>query len=487
MDENDDRQDLYDEFESEVVKHGNPEAFFDENDLVEIFDYASDLDNNIVKMEVLLYGAVHYPKSEALATRRAWFYSSLGDLEAASEVNRRVTHTGVLNRLLDLRAGNRDQSRPLTEELAAIVDSTDDFDDEGIIQFVDFCMESGEEEWLTANKDLVQSKCSYPQTFIYEFADRLEEGGNLEAAARLFEELTMLEPFTLDFWQRLATVQINMEDYEGALTSADYALAIDPSSVLGARIKGAALYRLERDMPTVAALYESVLKTPEAEDSDASTLAAALVELDRQAEAVDLLKSYIESRYHPKLAIDVLLVLDIEAAKPFVKRSIKEAMLTESDVLDWAKDHIIHNQYTAASTIILIYHEMKGLLLGVEFAAEVCYYALRFTDIVDLYENHVYEEMKAEPVPGLTYPYIMSLVRLGMREKALAVTRDTFEKAEAYRAKFGNHEGNLSAAMRYSPATTHTLLTGYSATLHNILLALQSTNPIPADDFDPML
>ncbi len=80
MDEPNDRRDLYEEFESEVVRRGNTEAFFDENDLVEIFDYASDYDNYIVKMEVLLYGAIHYPKSEALATRRAWLYYSFGDV-----------------------------------------------------------------------------------------------------------------------------------------------------------------------------------------------------------------------------------------------------------------------------------------------------------------------------------------------------------------------------------------------------------------------
>lgn len=84
MDEPNDRRDLYEEFESEVVRRGNTEAFFDENDLVEIFDYASDYDNYIVKMEVLLYGAIHYPKSEALATRRAWLYYSFGDVEATS-------------------------------------------------------------------------------------------------------------------------------------------------------------------------------------------------------------------------------------------------------------------------------------------------------------------------------------------------------------------------------------------------------------------
>ena len=54
MDERNDRRDLYEEFESEVVKRGNTEAFFDESDLVEIFDYASDYDNYIVKTEVLL-------------------------------------------------------------------------------------------------------------------------------------------------------------------------------------------------------------------------------------------------------------------------------------------------------------------------------------------------------------------------------------------------------------------------------------------------
>ena len=47
------RQSLYEEFLSEVVKAGNPEAFFDETDLIEIYDYSSDMDNYIAKMEVL--------------------------------------------------------------------------------------------------------------------------------------------------------------------------------------------------------------------------------------------------------------------------------------------------------------------------------------------------------------------------------------------------------------------------------------------------
>lgn len=487
MDENnDDRQDLYAEFESEVVKHGNQEAFFDENDLIEIFDYASDLDNSIVKMEVLIYGAIHYPKSEPLATRRAWFYSSFGDFETATEINNRVTNGGVLNQVLDLRVSLPADSPEIEPRLEQIIADTDDFDDEGIIQLVDFCMESGKEEWLTKNKERIQSKCSYPQTFLYEYADRCEEQGNLKQAANMFEELTMLEPFTLDFWQRLATVQINMEDYESALSSADYALAIDPSAIMAARIKGAALYRLERDMKTVADLYTKVLKSPEAEDSDASTLAAALVELNRHDEAIALLKEYIPTHYNPRTAINVLMVLDLPAALPYLESVIRDTVMTENEVLDWAKEHVDREQYMAASTILLVYQQLHGFLLGFEFALEVCYYAGRYHDIIDLYENHVYRELIDSPIPSITYPYVMSLVRLGMREKALATAIEAHRKGCEFRDKYTDHKEPMRSAIKYSPATTNSIITGYLAILTNIIKALKSSDEIPPDDFDPI-
>ncbi|WP_186321793.1 hypothetical protein, partial [Bacillus pumilus] len=110
------------------------------------------------------------------ATRRAWLYYSFGDVEATSELNRRVGTGGVLNRLLDLRASNANLELGDEEVISAlekILDDTDDFDDEGIIQFTDYAMELRLESWLMQNKDRIQSKCSYPQTFLYEFADHL--------------------------------------------------------------------------------------------------------------------------------------------------------------------------------------------------------------------------------------------------------------------------------------------------------------------------
>ena len=487
MDEPNDRRDLYEEFESEVVRRGNTEAFFDENDLVEIFDYASDYDNYIVKMEVLLYGAIHYPKSEALATRRAWLYYSFGDVEATSELNRRVGTGGVLNRLLDLRASNANLELGDEEVISAlekILDDTDDFDDEGIIQFTDYAMELRLESWLMQNKDRIQSKCSYPQTFLYEFADHLEENNDLPAAARLFEELTMLEPFNLDFWLRLATVQINNDDYEGALSSAEYALAINPESMMGLRIKGASLYRLERDPETVTAIYRRIVASAEAEDTDVSTLAAALMETNRQAEAVEMLTRYIGQHLDSRLAIDVLLVLDREKAAPYVRRLIASDLLSAKDTVEWARNHVVHGQFASAATVCLIYDEIKGFQEEIPFLIEITYFALRFDDVIRVYRDK-FIKMKWPYLPALTYPYLMSLVRTGHRQEALDEAKEILNTIRTFKKSHTNSD--LGTLFRLTPASTAAMITGYIEHLRNIIHALKAPEPIPADEFDPML
>lgn len=487
MEENNDRRDLYEEFESEVVRRGNTSAFFDETDLVEIFDYASDFDNYIVKMEVLLYGAVHYPNSEALATRRAWMYYSFGDVETTTEVNERVSEKGILNKLLSLRAQNSDLTMPrkeMTDALDEILESTSDFEDEEIIQFTDYAIEMHLEDWLAENKERIQAKCSYPQTFLYEFADRAEENEDLETAARLFEELTMLEPFTLDFWLRLATVQINREDYDGALSSSEYALAIDPNSIMGMRIKGAALYRLERGPEAVAEIYRKVIESAEVEDTDISTYAAVLTECGRSEEATQMLVSYLKTHLHSRMAIDVLLVLDRVKAEPYLRSIIETGFITEKEAIEWAKNHVTHGQFGSASLICLAYDEIKGIdLSDVPFMLEVCYFALRFKDVVRLYRTKYPDSTTWHHIPTITLPYIMSLVRLGKRKEARKEAKEILEDVYALRGRRLLEQATLFGL---TPASTVSMVAGFVGVLKSLVKTLESDD-IPADDFDPMI
>lgn len=485
--ERNDRRDLYEEFESEVVKHGNTEAFFDETDLIEIFDYASDYDNYIVKMEVLIYGAVHYPKSEALATRRAWLYYSFGDVEATKDVNNRVEQSGILNKILNLRANDPDRTLSSEEVIAAldaIVDSTDDFADEELIQLTDYAMEMHLEDWLKKNRKRIQSKSSYPQTFLYEFADRSEENDDLETAAQLFEELTMLEPFTLDFWLRLATVQINREDNENALSSAEYALAIDATSVMALRIKGAALYRLERDPQLVADIYRKVSESAEVEESDISTYAAALIECNQKEEAIRVLSGYLKNHLNSRQVIDVLLVLDGKIAEPYIRSVMAADYTTEHDAIEWARNHVAHGQFTSAATICLAFDDIKGFKENIAFPLEICYLAKEYEAVVKIYQANFGGDIWPY-TPPISFPYLMSLVRLGYRQKALEEAKSILAAIGIYQNKHNNSE--LSVAFRLTPALTSSVIIGYIAYLQNIISSLESTYEQHPDSFDPML
>lgn len=472
------RQSLFDEFESEIVKAGNSEAFFDENDLIEIFDYASDLDNYIVKMEVLLYGARHYPDSQALATRRAWFYSSFGEMEAAAEVNRRVSNGGVLNKLLALRAEGALNTPETRARLDETVEAATEFGDEDVIQLVDLCAELGMLDWVEANRGKVESKTSYPQTFIYEYADRAEEGGDYATAARLFEELTMMEPFTLDFWLRLATVQHNKEDFEAALSSADFALAIDPDSTEGLRVKASSLFRLNREVPYVISTFRNLVARPDASEQDIIYLSYALCSTNDEKGAVEEIIRYISSHSFSRNIIDCLISIDIKAGEKFLIDHYAD--IPEVSFADWATEHIRMGNFEIAAAILVVasQHDTSNELIPK--VMEACYLAGRYKEAENIYDNCVSTRVDIWPHhPSVAIPYVMSLVRLGERQKALDSCNHILESFMRFDSKYDLWKGTVS------PITFICQNIGYQAALRSIILGLQSDPAIPADDFDP--
>ena len=178
-----------------------------------------------------------------------------------------------INKLLDLRATGATNTPETRIRLDEIIDSATELGDEDVIQLVDFCAELGMLDWVEKARKRVEAKTSYPQTFIYEYADRAEEALDYPTAIRLFEELTMMEPFTLDFWLRLATVQHNNEEFETALTSAEFALAISPDATEALRVKASSLFRLGREPEYVTFTFRDLVKRPAATEQDIIYLA----------------------------------------------------------------------------------------------------------------------------------------------------------------------------------------------------------------------
>ena len=67
------REELYERFKASL-KRPVADRYFDEDELVEIYDYAGDLSDDYVQLEVLFCGARLYPASASLAERRALMY-----------------------------------------------------------------------------------------------------------------------------------------------------------------------------------------------------------------------------------------------------------------------------------------------------------------------------------------------------------------------------------------------------------------------------
>ena len=107
------RQELLDRFRKALANPDGGEAsqWFDEDDLLDVFDYAGDIGNDYLRAEALLWGARYFPDSQRLKERRGVFYSDVlsdSDVEAFTADNGEVTT--LLTELLSLRA------RPLTGE-----------------------------------------------------------------------------------------------------------------------------------------------------------------------------------------------------------------------------------------------------------------------------------------------------------------------------------------------------------------------------------
>lgn len=257
--DNDERRQLMDRFLLET--RDSPEsAYFSEEEIVEIFDYANDFDNDFVRCEALMYGAAHYPESDALRVRRGFQYFYQGvDVRLIRQALVQVDPANTLGRILALRLEDDTTSDNIAPRLTALLESITQLDDEEAIQLIDLAADASATDWLIESKDAIIKRCSYLPTPLYEMGDVLYEAGRFTEAAAFFDELVGLEPFNIDFWCRLAETVAAAGDYDRALEAIDYAIAIDPDNRLARVLKARVLFAMEKEPEQIVSLLEPLV------------------------------------------------------------------------------------------------------------------------------------------------------------------------------------------------------------------------------------
>lgn len=467
------REKLYMKFRADLVS-GHIASGYDENDLIEIYDYANDIYDEYVQMEVILSGARIYPESEELAQRRAFFlYTTLSMTEGA--VNIAMNHKGetALWAILLLLV----KHPPIEEsikEMNSIVDTFADFDDETIIQLVDACVELELYDWLKENRELIKKRCLYPDTFLYELSQVADGKRDHEFGISVLEELTMLEPFNSLYWHMLAQQYVNNDDYNNALQAIDYALAIDPKSTNMLVTKAQILYDMNQDREKARSMMREVLL----EDPDnalANHTLAAMLALDGNTEgALAIIRNYLKEHPGDKEAIDHLLTIgNREVDNEEINRYFKSgALSTEQEWVAWADTFYQREQYQACADILLCRLYNTDSLFDWTQLLESLYRCGRYAEVVELYRKYV---LRVRDISGLSLSLPDALIMV------LSLLREGYQTAAKELADFIVNY-NISDI---NPYEKRLVAIGVQSVLRNILDAIDSSQDVPLSSIDP--
>lgn len=297
MPEDNPREELYDRFRKSLSQPVS-DRYFDEDELVEIYDYAGDISDDYVQLEALFCGARLYPQSVVLAERRALMYldTSVDDSDeptpaaGAFLADNPEIQTPIFE-IARLEVNRPSDPVPALEFLLSQYNS---FSDEEIIRFVDLAFDLDCYDWVITNLPRLRQKVSFQPALVYEVLQEADETGDNDTVISLSEELIEHEPFAVGYWVTLFKGQARAGKQEEARSTFDYAKALgtdnpDALLVLTDTVYNFAPYLNNEALEIVDRLIE---ETPD-EFMYVDCKCALLARMGSVTGAVDILKTYL--------------------------------------------------------------------------------------------------------------------------------------------------------------------------------------------------
>ena len=402
-DSNDDQRHLrhiYEKFRKNVVTGNVPSQYIDEDDLVDIYDYAGDNGDEYVQLMAIICAMNQCPNNEDMLQRRAYFFmQNLGLVDSAKHLMQGHRNESALWEILSLLIERPDREE-VVASLERIVKTFNDFDDETIIQLVNVCSELGLLDWLKDNKERIQKRCMYADTFLYETARMMAENFDHQFAIKLLDELTGIEPFNVLYWQLLADEYIQLDDYANALNAIDYALAIDGNNSELQLMRAQILYDNNTDKDRALDFVRNMLKTDPNNVDAATTLCVMLSFSGKNGEAAKLIRPYVKKHPGNRSVIANALTagdseLNAEALSLYMKT---DKSLADDDVNAWAKEQEQLGRFSTAADILLAWLNQNGSITEWSLLLSSLYKSNRYSDIELLHEKYIIKSDKKERI-----------------------------------------------------------------------------------------
>lgn len=417
------------------------ERFFDEDDLIEIFDYAGDLGDDFLRMEALMCGARFFPDSHELLERRGIFYSQYSDFARSQFLNHRPADNSMILELLQLRDDAPDLSdSEKASRLEAVASAYDKYSDEDVIQLIETVSDLRMLPWLKSRMPMLRSKAEYLTGLLFESAATADSCHDSEFAAALLEELTEAEPFNSYFWLLLSKQYAQMDELDKALEAIDYSIAIKADSPLAMLQKARYLYTAEEDMSKVENYAKKAIELSLGAIEPVRFLAMAYHNELLDEKACELLETVLND---PKLGRGGILTdigAEPVASKEFelIPDLVAYGAKNADELLDrfydcnddnnplmwtsWAYQLSYQGRDDLAKLVSDCYERHTGSPLASMFTVEESFSAKRYDETISKITDFLKDTgSMEEDFPSAMAMHVISLVKLGEYDRALGL------------------------------------------------------------------
>ncbi len=344
---------LYIQFHDES-KNGNPSAeSYSVEELLDIFDYASDMGDNYTQLMVLLKSQVEYPDNPELQGRRAIFLTfSTGGTILTQDFSDRNDDKSALWRIMRMYNGRPD-SDTVRRELDEILHSPEQLDDETVIRLVDLLFDLDMLDWLIDNLDVLKTKVQYLETLLHEAAQECISHERTEHAIVLLSELTDIEPFDPLYWRMLASQYVVVDSFKDALKAVDYALAIDGKDIATQMLKAQIVFDLYSDHGDAVNIMERLYRKNPQESGVAFLLAQMLTLVGRTDESRQIILKFLQNNPADQQMIQSAMLLhDDDLTHRVLQKYISCENSLDDDVIERFSDHLVDVQCSRESVLL---------------------------------------------------------------------------------------------------------------------------------------
>lgn len=278
----------------EAAQQAGEQPFLDADDLVDLADYYSNNGEDDKAVGVIEHALELYPDATLPNVFKARRALEVGDFEKAHQYADAIGDQEdpdyvYLKAEIMIAEGHVEKADLYLRRVAKTVDESEweDFIKDCANLYIDYNINDKAYEWM------MRSKGDDSTDFKELMARTLFGLGKYKDSERLFNELIDRNPYAIHYWNALASAQLMDEDYSNAITSSEYAIAINPEDPEGLASKANGLFRLGNYEGALEYFSRLEKVTP---DDELVLLneGVCLVNLQRHQEAVSYLERALE-------------------------------------------------------------------------------------------------------------------------------------------------------------------------------------------------